>query len=537
MFIAIKKYYTDFLAIVGVFIFAMGTVGYIISQQEARPRVPLIEGSPFKLKVELTSAQAVVPGQGQEITIAGVQIGKVGKVELEEGKAIVQADLEPKYKGTVREDATALLRPKTGLKDMFVEIDPGSKSARPLDEEERIPLANTAPDVDPDEILSALDSDTRSYLQLLLNGGGKGLEGKGNDLREVFKRLEPLHRDLARVTEAVAERRSNLRTLISNYGSLTSRLGREDDDLRRLVTASNETLGAFADEEINVSETVRELAPTLNQTAATLPKVERLGRVLGPSLESLRPAFRQLDDTNAALLPLAREGTPILRDQVRPFVRRARPYVRDLRPAAVDLSAAAPDLDKSLLELNRFFNLAAYNKGGAERVDDDCEINGQNCEDDDRREESYLYWLAWTAQNGVSVFSTGDASGPFRRAGAFVSCDTLALITQEESPLFKVALGLGGLDVSQGCNAATRPLPAAGDKRDKAAKGAAAPQGDAAEGTPAAPEAGAPAPEAGAPGPAKGAKAAPLPGGVGAKAGEGDQGSGGSSNENGKPER
>jgi len=437
MITAIKKYYTDFLAIVGVFIFAMGTVGYIISQQEARPRVPLIEGSPFKLKVELASAQAVVPGQGQEITIAGVQIGKVGKVELEEGKAIVQADLEPKYKGTVREDATALLRPKTGLKDMFVEIDPGSKSARPLDEEERIVLANTAPDIDPDEILSALDSDTRSYLQLLLNGGGKGLEGKGNDLREVFKRLEPLHRDLARVTEAVAERRSNLRTLIHNYGSLTTRLGREDDDLRRLVTASNETLGAFADEEVNVSETVRELAPTLNQTAATLPKVERLGRVLGPSLESLRPAFRQLDDTNAALRPLAREGTPILRDQVRPFVRRARPYVRDLRPAAISLARALPDLTESFFELNRFFNIAAFNRNGREGISDSRDANKQ-------RDEGYLFWLAWTVQAGNSVFSTADATGPLRRTFLNVSCDSLRDLATNQ-PGADVILGVTGL--------------------------------------------------------------------------------------------
>ena len=512
---AIKKYYTDFLAILGVFIFAVGTVGYIISQQEARPRIPLIEGLPFKLYVELSSAQAVVPGQGQEITVAGVQIGKVGNVELEEGKALVRADLEPKYKGIVREDATVLLRPKTGLKDMFLEVDPGSKSARPLEEEERIPLSNTAPDIDPDEILSALDSDTRAYLQLLINGGGKGLEGRGNDLREVFRRLEPLHRDLARVTEAVAERRSNLRTLVSNYGSLTTRLGREDDDLRRLVTASNETLDAFADENVNVSETVRELAPTLNETAATLPKVERLGRVLGPSLESLRPAFRQLDDTNAELRPLAREGTPIIRDQVRPFVRRARPYVRDLRPAAVDLAAAAPDLDKSLLELNRFFNLASYNKGGAEDVDEDCERNGTACEDDDRREESYLFWLAWTAQNGVSVFSTGDSGGPFRRAGAFFSCESLQQIARAEGagPLFPVIFGLGGIAQQTGCQVsggATKTSDKAGaEKKGASTPNAAAPQGGA---RPSAGGSAAPSPR-------------PLPGGVGAKADESDRSS------------
>jgi phospholipid/cholesterol/gamma-HCH transport system substrate-binding protein len=412
---AIKKYRKDFLAMVGVMILSIGVLGYIVAEQKARPQIPLIEGSPFRIQIELADARAVVPGQGQEIKVAGVQIGRVQGIELQEGKAIVDADLDPKYKGLVRRDATALLRPKTGLKDMFVEIDPGSKSQPPLHAMDRIPVANTAPDVDPDEVLEALDSDTRAYLQLLLNGAGKGLQNHGNDLREVFRRLAPLHRDLARVTTAVAERRQNLRTLVHNYGSLMTRLGRSDNDLRRIVTASNRTLGAFADENQNVSATVRELAPTLNVTSNTLQKVGRLGRVLGPAAEALRPPFRQLDNTNAELRPLAREGTPIIRDEVRPFVRRARPYVRSLRPAAEDLSHSAPDLQKSLLETNRLFNMAAYNPNGSSPMSPS-------------RPGSYLFWLAWEANNGVSLFSTSDASGPFRRAGAFFSCSTLATL-------------------------------------------------------------------------------------------------------------
>ena len=55
--------------------------------------------------------------------------------------------------------------------------------------------------MDPDEILSALDRDTRDYLKLLINGVGKGLEGRGGDLREVFRRLGPLHRDMRRLNE------------------------------------------------------------------------------------------------------------------------------------------------------------------------------------------------------------------------------------------------------------------------------------------------------------------------------------------------
>ncbi len=135
--------------------------------------------------------------------VAGVQVGDIGKVELEDGRAVVEMQIRPEYKGLVRQDATVLLRPKTGLKDMFLEVDPGDGA--PVPEEGRIELANTAPDVDPDEILRVLDGDTRDYLKLLIGGAGKGLAGRGEDLRQTFKRLEPLHRDLAAVNASVAE--------------------------------------------------------------------------------------------------------------------------------------------------------------------------------------------------------------------------------------------------------------------------------------------------------------------------------------------
>ena len=38
------------------------------------------------------------------------------------------------------------------------------------------------------EILAELDTDTRDYLQLLINGVGKGLKGRGKDLQEVLYR-------------------------------------------------------------------------------------------------------------------------------------------------------------------------------------------------------------------------------------------------------------------------------------------------------------------------------------------------------------
>src|SRR3954452_17375452 len=162
-----------------LFLIALGVVGYIYYKQETRSTIPLLQPKPFELKAQFSDAQAVTPGQGQSVRVAGVEVGKITKVQLENGTAIVTMEIEKKWlnKMQMKSDATALLRPRTGLKDMFVELDPGQAGQR-LKSGAEIPVTNTAPDVDPDEVLSALDTDTRSYLQLLINGAGKGLTNR-----------------------------------------------------------------------------------------------------------------------------------------------------------------------------------------------------------------------------------------------------------------------------------------------------------------------------------------------------------------------
>jgi phospholipid/cholesterol/gamma-HCH transport system substrate-binding protein len=409
---AIRKNLADFLAILGVVVLGLGIGAYILANQ--RLRFPLVEEPFYTVKAELPDAQAVTPGQGQTVVVAGVRIGDIGSVDLEDGKAVVELQLEPKYKGMITDEATALLRAKTGTKDMFLEVDPGD--GKPLPKDGRIPVSNTLPDIDPDEFLAVLDSDTRNYLKLLVSGAGKGLEGRGTDLRATLERLGPLHRDLARVSRAVAERRHNLRRLVNRYGLLMTELGKSDEDITRLVRSSNTTLGAFADEDQNISSLVSKLPGTLDQTATTLGKVDRLADRMGPAFESLRAPFSKLDEANAAVLPFAREAAPILQKQVRPFARAAQPFQRNLGAASKDLAEANPDLTTAFRGLNRLFDIGAYNPGGTEGISEGCETKGACTRAERARNEGYLYWLAWVGQNTVSLFSTADALGPIRRA-------------------------------------------------------------------------------------------------------------------------
>ena len=71
---AIRKHSKDFAAVIVLFVIGVGVGGYILSQQRlSLPGwVPVIGQHDFNLSAEMATAQAVTPGQGQTVNIAGV---------------------------------------------------------------------------------------------------------------------------------------------------------------------------------------------------------------------------------------------------------------------------------------------------------------------------------------------------------------------------------------------------------------------------------------------------------------------------------
>ena len=408
---AIRKHFTDFIAIIVLFVIAAGVGGYILSNQRfyLPPSVPLLGTDFFEVKGEFQTAKSVTPGQGQTVTIAGVNVGEIQKVELRDGRALVTMKIRQKWAPRIKKDATLLLRPKTGLEDMVIEMTPGSKSAPRVPEGWVIPVQNTLPDVKFDEILASLDRDTRDYLRLLVNGAGGGLRDAGDDLAATIKRFEPGARELRRVTTALEDRRTNIRRSIHNLQLLVTAVGEKDDQLAQLIDTSNAVFRSFAAQDRNLRSALQQLPGTLRTTRTALGKTGDLAAVLGPALEDLRPTARLLGPTQRQTRPFLRDTTPIIRDQLRPFAREVRPVVRELRPAAQGLSKLTPDLAQTLSILNYLFNTLSYNPPG----------------DGD---EGYLFWASWVNHLGSLVFSTQDAHGPVRRGTILVSCSTARLL-------------------------------------------------------------------------------------------------------------
>jgi phospholipid/cholesterol/gamma-HCH transport system substrate-binding protein len=364
----------------------------------------------MKVEAEFEHAQAVTPGQGQQVTVAGVEVGEVGEVELEDGKAIVTLNLEPDKVGPVYRDATVLLRPRTLAQDQSLSLDPGAPDPElpergRLDDGDRLGSEATQVNVNTDEVFSALDLDTRRSLRLLVAAGGAGIGDRGPDLRALLKASRPTLGRVRQVAEALADRRRQLRRLVANARVLSQATAAKDEELAQLVDSAATTFDAIGGREAELQAAVERLPGALGATREALGHSRALAREAGPALTELRPVARDLVPALQGAQPLLRTATPILREDLRPLVREATPLLAELRPSLRDLNRTTPLLIRTGRVLNYLGNELGYNPPGPE--------------------EGYLFWAAWFMHNQASVTSTEDAHGAVVRGLAQVGCSTL----------------------------------------------------------------------------------------------------------------
>jgi phospholipid/cholesterol/gamma-HCH transport system substrate-binding protein len=406
---AIREHSRDFVAIIALVVFALATVGVILVEQRfTLPSwFPAIGSDRFELQAELSSAQAITPGQGQTVNIAGIKVGDLSNVDLQNGAAVITMEIETRYAPLIHRDASILVRPRTGLADQTIELDPGSPGKPKMKEGTTLPLASTLPNVEPDEFLASLDGDTQGYLKLLLVAGGEGLGKNGRELSATLRRLDPTARDLALINGALAKRRQNIAQVIHDFGSLSKELAAHDRELADFVSSSASALGDFADQDAAIRASLQELPPTLRETRSALRSSDQLALTARPALTALLPQARALGPALKATQPFFRNTTGPIRDQIRPFARRVQPTVHHLTQGAGPLERSARGLAGGFLHLNRLLNALAYQPPGAQ--------------------ESFLFWLSWLNHDQNLTFAQ-DTGGPVQRGIVLLSCRTATVL-------------------------------------------------------------------------------------------------------------
>ena len=412
---ALRAHLRDVVAIIALLAAALfATTVILINQRTSLPSwVPLIGTDRFELTADFTTAQAVTPGQGQSVDVAGIKVGEVTGVKLENGHAVVSMEVDNKYAPLIHGNSSLLLRPKTGLNDMVVEVDPGTQSSPRVEEGSTIPLASTQPNVNPDEFLASLDADTQQFLKLLLANGAEALSPeKGRDVRlsNALRRLNPFARDIARISGALAVRRQNIASSIHNFQLLSTELGNKDQDLTNFVDASDAVLNSFARQEASIRSALRELPGTLKVTKGALKSANALAVQSTPALKKLLPGAKATAPALRALRPLFQQTAGPIQNQIRPFTRQVRSPVQHVAQISQGLGVATPGLKLGFTRLNDGLNALAYNPPGDQ--------------------EGFLFYVPWLNHNLVTNYTLQDAYGPIRRGLVQLSCATAGTAEQ-----------------------------------------------------------------------------------------------------------
>jgi phospholipid/cholesterol/gamma-HCH transport system substrate-binding protein len=416
---AIRTHRVDFAAIAVLVVAAIAVSTYILEHQPS-----FVFGQTYyQVRAPFSTAAAVTSGQGQAVTIAGVQVGQVGGVSLHNGQAVVTMNIYKQYAPIYR-NATVLLRPRTPLKDMYLELDPGTRRAGRVPNGGSLSASNTQPDVDLSEILSSLDSDTRNYLVLLLSAGAQAFHDPGShgippspdavaDLRGTLKRFEPLDRDTKRFATLLATRQRNIRRAIHNLNLVTNAFGGVEGQLASLISASDTNFAAISANDAQLEQTLTEFPPTLQESITTLNKVRGFATASTTTLQQLQPFARNLGPALKASRPLFHDTTPVIANQLRPFSTAVQPLARTLAAGAPKLKATIPALTSSISVLNTLFNELAHKAGG---------------------QQSYLFWGAWLAHNADSLVSAQDANGSVLQGIFMGTCAELNFFENQLQP-------------------------------------------------------------------------------------------------------
>jgi virulence factor Mce-like protein len=313
--------------------------------------VPFTHG--FRVNAVFVNSNNVRPNS--PVRIAGVNIGKVKKVTAYKGgdgnMSLVTMEID-KAGLPIHKDATLKVRPRIFLEgNEFVDLSPGTPSAPTIDDGDTLPATQTSAPVQFDQILTALQSDTREDLKRLLEGYGTALtyeptaaddvgqdpdvkgESAAKSLNDSIDDAPGALKNASIVNHALLGLESHdLSGLVDNTGKVTKALSANEESLKDFVSNFNTTLGALAAEQGNLKQTIALLGPTLKHTDSALTH-------LNASLPNTRAFAKEI-------LPGVRE-TPATIDAALPWIAQARKLVspaelggltQELKPATVDLA-------------------------------------------------------------------------------------------------------------------------------------------------------------------------------------------------------
>src|SRR4051794_21218121 len=278
--------------------------------------VLLTGGSKHEYTLVFQNAGQLV--KDNDVQVGGRRIGRVADIKLgDDNLAEVKIQVEEPY-APLHQGTTATIRSGSlsGVANRFIALAPGPNSAAKLDDGSTLGLDKTTTSVDLDQLFNALDPKTRANLQKVIRGSAEQYAGKGKQANEALKYFNPTLSTTSRLVNELDRDQQSLQDFIIYTARATTALAERRGDVSSLVSNANTTSGAIASESESLNRALKALPLTLRQANTTFV--------------DLRSTLDDLDQLVDASKPVAPKLAPFFR-QLRPLVTDARPTIKDLR--------------------------------------------------------------------------------------------------------------------------------------------------------------------------------------------------------------
>jgi phospholipid/cholesterol/gamma-HCH transport system substrate-binding protein len=318
---------------------------------------------PFKHNFRLNAqfATAVNIKGKSPVRIAGVNVGKVTSIKRQGSTALVGMEIESRGL-PIHSDATVKIRPRIFLEgNWFVELQPGSPSAKTLSAGSTLPITQSSDPVQLDQVLDALNTETRANLQNFLIGYGNGLTRKPSaaDNAEQDPDVRGINAAQA-LNKAYQRGPSALRGGAVINQAIT---GTEPHDLSKLILSIGKVSAALNVHEQQLGELIGNFNTFFHSFAAQAPSVRSLVAILPSSLLKIDSGLRELDAAFPSTRTFATDilpgvkNTPETVTATLPWIEQVQASLApgELGGVAKGLLAATPQLAKLTNEQTPFY--------------------------------------------------------------------------------------------------------------------------------------------------------------------------------------
>ena len=255
-----------------------------------------LKPSSYRVKAHFPESSLLV--DNADVRISGLTIGSVAKKELSKtGGQVVEMDIDRDY-APVPADTRAILRAKSILGQIYIELTPGSEGAPKVEDGGTLRRTQVEDTIYIDEILSTFDEETRQNFRGWLDQISKAIkDGRGRDLNEALGKLDTWVASGADVLEILDDQNPALERLIRNGSITLAAINERRGQFRELIGNANDVFDALASRNDKLAETISILPTFLDESKATVERLEGFARNTRPLVRDLTPVAYKLQPT------------------------------------------------------------------------------------------------------------------------------------------------------------------------------------------------------------------------------------------------